>query len=71
MWCEGGGGGGLVKVCIFHNKKMHVYLIILSFLGVVLPSLKVLDLEGFLVSTEALFALLRAAPNLTHFIADK
>ena len=26
VWC-GGGGGGLVKVCIFHNQKMHVYLI--------------------------------------------
>ena len=29
MWCDVGGGVGvgLVKVCIFHNQKMHVYLI--------------------------------------------
>ena len=24
MWC---GGVGLVKVCIFYNQKMHLYLI--------------------------------------------
>ena len=30
VWCDVGGrvGGGLVKVCIFHNQKMHVYLIL-------------------------------------------
>ena len=27
MWCGRLGGGVLVKVCIFHNQKMHVYLI--------------------------------------------
>ena len=25
MWCD--VGGGLVRVCIFHSQKMHVYLI--------------------------------------------
>ena len=32
MWCDVmwgvGWGGGLMKVCIFHNQKMHVYLIV-------------------------------------------
>ena len=29
MWCDVGCGvGGLVKVCIFHNKKKHIDLII-------------------------------------------
>ena len=27
MWCD--VGGGLVKVCIFHSQKMHVYLIVI------------------------------------------
>ena len=31
MWCS--VGGGLVKVCIFHNKKMHVYLLAIRILG--------------------------------------
>ena len=38
LWCDVGGGvaggcglqgrEGLVKACIFHNQKMHLYLII-------------------------------------------
>ena len=31
VWC-GVMGGGLVKVCIFHNQKMHVYLIFKHYL---------------------------------------
>ena len=26
-------GGGLDKVCVFHNEKMHVYLICMSGIG--------------------------------------